>query len=62
MICCMLGMMAENGGERDKKEYRYMRYRWNVYGLCYRIWKWTESKGVRVFRVKRDSRLLRECH
>jgi hypothetical protein len=29
---------------------RYIRYRWNVYGLCYRIWKWTESmlKGYRV--------------
>jgi hypothetical protein len=41
-----------------------MRYRWNVYGLCYRIWKWTESmlRDIGYFRVKRDSRLLGECH
>ena len=59
----MLGIMAENGGERDKKECRYMRCRWNVYGLCYRIWKWTESmlKGYRV-QGKEGLQTIGECH
>jgi hypothetical protein len=29
----MLGMMAENGGERDEKWCRYTRYRLNVWSL-----------------------------